>query len=531
MTTLTPRTFLQERLAFFGRVGFVISSCFLVVFNLADRLSAEARSAGQMLTNRSNQFHLGLSLVFLAMWLGCRTTGRSARALAVIESVGVWLAALSCILPVWWSDLNRVHAMFLEVTQILVFRAVVVPSTARRTAWLGAGVVLAVTLTVWGFHQQRSEVRLDILKPTLEAMLFCSIAAVLATLTSRVIYGLRQDVRAARQLGQYTLQEKLGEGGMGIVFRAQHAMLRRPTAVKLLPPERAGESSVRRFEREVQITSRLTHPNTVSIYDYGRTPDGIFYYAMELLDGMNLAQVVAEDGPQPPARVIHILRQVCAALTEAHSVGLVHRDIKPANIMLCERWGAADVVKVVDFGLVKDVALSDSAVSIENMVAGTPQCISPEAIRDPGTVGPAADLYAVGAVGYYLVTGRPVFEGTTVLEMLGQHLEREPVPPSQRLGRFVPPALESVILGCLRKDPGQRPSDAESLSAAFASALGGGPPWSAADARGWWSRRGSRRASSAPATVAPVGMTDASSTLHEGSDFPVVVRERLGRVT
>jgi eukaryotic-like serine/threonine-protein kinase len=522
MATLTPRAFLQERLAFFGRVGFLFSISFLAVFNLADMLGANHPSAGQMLTNRSNQFHLGLSLVLLAIWLGCRTTERSPRALAVIESGGVWLAALACILPVWWSDLDRVHAMFLEVTQILVARAVIVPSTAKRTAWLGAGVVLPVTLMAWGFHQRSSAGFLEILKPTLKATLFCSMAVVLATLTSRVIYGLRQEVRKARQLGQYTLQEKLGEGGMGIVFRAQHAMLRRPTAVKFLPPDRAGESSIRRFEREVQITSRLTHPNTVSVYDYGRTPDGIFYYAMEFLDGVNLAQLVAEDGPQPPARVVHILRQVCGALTEAHGVGLIHRDIKPANVILCERWGAADVVKVVDFGLVKDLGGSDSSSSIENMV-GTPQYISPEAVHTPEKVGPAADLYAVGAVGYFLITGRPLFESATLVDMLSQHLDRQPVPPSARLGRAVPPKLESVILQCLQKDPARRPARADVLGAALEAALDDTGPWTPEDAHSWWDRWRARPRSPAGTIATPVNLTDAP-TLLPGDEFPAVIR-------
>ena len=185
-------------------------------------------------------------------------------------------------------------------------------------------------------------------------------------------------MREARRLGPYTLVEKIGEGGMGAVYRASHALLRRPTAIKILPPQRAGEMDLARFEREVQMTSQLTSPHTVSVYDYGRTPDGLFYYAMEFLDGIDLEELVRRDGPMPPGRVVHVLRQVCEALGEAHRAGLIHRDVKPANILLCERGGRFDVAKVVDFGLVKSVSGSDPGVTLENTVPGTPHYMAPE---------------------------------------------------------------------------------------------------------------------------------------------------------
>ena len=219
----------------------------------------------------------------------------------------------------------------------------------------------------------------------------------------------------ARQLGQYRLEEKLGAGAMGVVYKGRHAMLRRPTAIKLLNVDRVDEAATQRFEREVQITCNLNNPHTIAIYDYGRTPEGVFYYAMEYLDGINLQSLVEQDGPQPEGRVASILRQVCASLYEAHSQGLVHRDIKPANLMLNRRGGEPDVVKVLDFGLVK--ALDDRQL-VGSEMSGTPLYMSPESIQTPELVDARSDLYALGAVGYFLLTGETAFHARTLAEPL-----------------------------------------------------------------------------------------------------------------
>ena len=243
-----------------------------------------------------------------------------------------------------------------------------------------------------------------------------------------------------------------------------HAMLHRPTAVKLLGHDKTTEQTLARFEREVQMTSRLNHPNTIAIYDYGRTPEGIFYYAMEYLEGINLEDLVRKHGPQPEGRVIYILQQVCGSLAEAHTIGLIHRDIKPANIILTERGGLYDFAKLLDFGLVKAVdSKKDSSLTSAGSMTGTPLYMAPEAIQHDQIDG-RSDLYALGAVGYYLLTGTPVFDGSHVLEILKKHVDQVPDPPSRRLGKPVSAELEAVLLKCLAKNSSDRQQSAIELA-------------------------------------------------------------------
>ena len=316
------------------------------------------------------------------------------------------------------------------------------------------------------------------------------LAAIGGAIANLAVQRLRAKVNEAQQLGQYTLGSKIGEGGMGEVYRARHAMLKRPTAIKLLRADQVDRERLARFEREVQLTSRLAHHNTVAIYDYGISPDGAFYYAMEYVDGFNLNEAVQRSGAMDPRRVVHLLRQACGSLAEAHGSGIVHRDIKPANLMISQRPGMHDHLKVLDFGLVKHVAgESDVDVTRAGNIVGTPRYGSPEAFRSPDAVDARSDLYSLGAVGYFMVTGRHVFDGETMVELVNKHLTAEPVPPSERLGRPVPPALERLLLACLSKDPAKRPIDALTMGDLL-DRVEGVETWTRADAERWWQQYG-----------------------------------------
>jgi eukaryotic-like serine/threonine-protein kinase len=388
-------------------------------------------------------------------------------------------------------------APILFLALVLVLRAALIPSPPVRTLVVGAVASLPVTWTTYVLSARDPQLPAPFTPALLTggALVWCVGLSGVTALVSSVIYGLHRQVESAKKLGQYVLGELIGEGGMGAVYHAQHAMLRRPTAVKLLSAERAGPESIQRFEREVRLTARLTHPNTVAIYDYGRTPDGVFYYAMEYLDGLSLEQLVERYGPQPAGRVIHILLQATGALAEAHGLGLIHRDIKPANILFCERGGAPDTVKLVDFGLVKNLAPSENPeLTHAGAITGTPLYLAPESILDPAGVDHRVDLYALGGVGYFLLTGQPPFLGRSVLEICGHHLHTAPEPPSERLGERLPADLEALVLRCLAKKPEDRPRDAQALHDALLECQEASP-WSLAEARAFWQQF---RASSAP---------------------------------
>jgi hypothetical protein len=319
------------------------------------------------------------------------------------------------------------------------------------------------------------------------ALLFSTAAAVWGV---RTIGLLRQQAYEAQQIGQYRLKRLLGRGGMGEVHLAEHVLLRRPCAIKLIAPAKAGDpQALARFEREVQATAKLTHWNTIEIYDYGRTAEGIFYYVMEYLPGMTLQQVVEMHGPLPPDRVIHLIMQACDALQEAHDHGLVHRDIKPANIFSAQRGGVYDVVKILDFGLVRHqyAQKEDLELTQEGIITGSPLFMSPEQASGE-TPDARSDLYSLGVTAYYLLTGQVPFEADKPIKVILAHAQK-PVPPMASRGVSVPADLEAVIMKCLEKAPGKRFDSAAALREALNLCRDAGQ-WTRDDAADWWSGHG-----------------------------------------
>jgi serine/threonine protein kinase len=330
-------------------------------------------------------------------------------------------------------------------------------------------------------------------------------------MVERLQAAARTSALAARRLGQYALVQEIGRGANGTVYRARHSLLRRPVAIKLLSPDMTNATNRARFEHEVQMTSQLTHPNTVAIYDYGHTPEGLFYFAMEYLGGIDLDQLVRQFGPQPDGRVIHILRQVCGSLSEAHRIGLIHRDVKPANIYLTRRGGVCDLVKVLDFGLVKAVHAGAKSGMKANAVVGTPHFMSPEAVENPEATDGRSDLYSLGAVGYWLLTGKTVFDHDNIEELLVSQVNELPSHPAKRLDKPPSADLADLIMACLAKQPAQRPPSAEALDQALAECAAAGT-WTPLDAERWWQAHASAVEALPAATMAEKTLVIASRT-------------------
>jgi hypothetical protein len=480
------RALLQTRLmVVFGVLGLL--ACFYAVSHfLVAQLTSTAQHIPWLVPGRTFAIGVGMGLV---AWR-CRLRPRSLFELRALDAL---TTAVTCWVTAWsLTDVaprNEASvSIVLGTTYVLLARAAFLPSSGWRTLAVGvlslvpSGVIATrLRLEAFGLLARPEEWAHE------ASLVFRNMAvtAFLASLTSHVIYGLRQRVRDNARIGQYLLREKIGEGGMGVVYRATHAVLRRDTAVKVLLPSRVGELSVVRFEREVKLTALLTHPSTVAIYDYGRTPDGVFYYAMEYLEGGDLERLVEYAGPLPPARVVWVLDQLCRALAEAHALGLIHRDVKPSNVLLCERGGEGDVAKILDFGLVKNLrAEGDAARTHDGMLTGTPLYISPESISAPEKVETRSDIYSLGALGYFLLVGAPVFEGKSVVEVCAAHLLTPPPRPSAR-SLAVTPELDAVILRCLEKQPADRFEGALALRGAL-EACRFAEPWGAAEAAVWW---------------------------------------------
>ncbi|HET6348657.1 MAG TPA: serine/threonine-protein kinase [Candidatus Krumholzibacteria bacterium] len=440
---------------------------------------------------------LAAAVVSAIVWWAAKNPKFSA---ARIHTTGLIYEVLLCAIVATISFWQYYHSTGLIqnltwVPAIVIMFPLIMPGPPRRMllAAIASGAtspLALVVLTVTG----KAKVNGD---GFISAVVSSSFAVVFAYLGARVIYRLGREVAIARALGSYQLEEKLGEGGMGEVWRATHRMLARPAAVKLIRPDLAGSTSAgvseearKRFEREARAIASLRSPHTVNLFDYGVSNDGAFYYAMELLDGLDADSLVRRFGPVPAERAVHLLRQVCHSLAEAEARGLVHRDIKPSNIFVCRYGEDHDFVKVLDFGIVKtrhDTAGEGSTLTRETVIHGTPAFMAPEQALGGNAIDGRADLYSLGCVAFWLLTGELVFTADTQSALLLQHIQTPPSAPSTRTELPVPGALDQIVLSCLAKNPADRPQSARDLSRRLDTVTGTGV-WNEDRSREWWDR-------------------------------------------
>jgi serine/threonine-protein kinase len=445
---------------------------------------------------------VGLGVYAVVRWGGMSSATKLKLGLAfeVVGSLGIALAEyqeiISAVRYVGMEGLSDAGSFGLSWVSVWVMLFTVVVPTPPRRAVAAAALSVATVPVAFGYYSAVGITTVSLGPPEFFFALVFPYVIVLgmAGIAARVVFGLGTEVRRARELGSYRLTDRLGAGGMGEVWRAEHRLLARPAAVKLIRPEKLGVTdpelrrvSLLRFEREAQTTASLRCPHTVELYDFGIADDGTFYYVMELLDGFDLETLVTRFGPLPPERIVYLLRQICHSLGEAHDVGLIHRDVKPANVFSCRLGRETDWVKVLDFGMVKRHGpdeVGDAKLTAEHVVGGTPGYMAPEqAVGDP--VDGRADLYALGCVAYWLLTGEQVFGGRTPVETMMQHVNATPVPPSRRTELSIPPDLEAAVMACLAKRPDERPQTADELARRLA-AIRLARPWDEERARAWW---------------------------------------------
>jgi serine/threonine protein kinase len=492
--------FIQERIALFAKLMALIALVFFIV-------SVTTGVAFDMpfemyLTGQGAIAHMAGLAVLTAVWILCRWGRFSLLTLEVIDA-----AALvgSCTAWAFFIDpafAQSVHVAVISVTMTMLARAIAVPSTQSRTLRLSLLATAPTVIVLLGWLDTvRARTGGDPFGAygpwltVLYQVLILGAVSAMATVTSRIIYDLRRSVREATELGQYLLEEKLGAGGMGEVWRARHRFLVRAAAIKLIRPELLDSSRgdpelpLRRFEREAMATAALRSPHTVQLYDFGQAEDGTLFYVMELLLGIDLEKLVSRFGPVPAERAVHVLKQVCHSLEEAHQNGLTHRDIKPANIFVSGTGTELDFVKVLDFGLVRlrpEHAGDQIRLSADRPIGGTPAYTAPEIARGQPSYDHRIDLYAVGCVGYWLLTGKLVFEGESMMNMLIDHAHTSPPPPGSRTDQPIPPELEQIIMDCLAKDPADRPASAGVLAERLA-ACPLPQKWTRERAERWWS--------------------------------------------
>ena len=445
---------------------------------------------------------VSIAVALVVFWL----TTRSAFSPKTLMNIGVMfeiVGSFGIAMASYWGvyrglEYQPEHLDISGISWVAVWMllfTIVVPMHPRRALLAAIAsassvpIVMALTMKYGGTS--------IVLTPTmffLALVLPYIVVVIMAYAGARVVYQLGSDVSRARELGSYRLVKRLGQGGMGEVWRAEHRMLARPAAIKLVLPEMLGDTAgespeviLKRFEREAQATAQMHSPHTINVYDFGISGEGTFYYVMELLDGFDLEMFVRQFGPVPPERMIHFLRQACDSLGEAHEAGLIHRDVKPANMFVCRYGRQVDFIKVLDFGLVKprhDTGESDLKLTAENFQGGTPAYIAPEQVLT-GSVDARTDIYCLGCVAYWLLTGQLVFKGETALQTLIHHVQTQPVPPSRRTELEIPASLDDAILSCLEKDPDKRPQNVDVLSELLGSCAMRAP-WTKERAHEWW---------------------------------------------
>jgi len=449
----------------------------------------------------------GLALSLLLLVVTPRLGRRSEVQLFLGSAFLVVTALLFGLMEYWVPAFDRAPATFIGVAILAV--SAILPNTAGRT--LAVGLLAATMAPLAVIVSQLRGVRVEATWFQYFVVFLPNyLCALLAVIPAQIIRQLGQQVRKAREVGSYRLEEMLGKGGMGEVYKASHQLLARPAAVKLIRPEVLGAAEPgraqvirERFSREAKATASLRSPHTISLYDFGVAQDGTYFFVMELLDGLDLESLVERFGPVPPGRAVHLLVQACESLEEAHQLGLIHRDVKPSNIFACRMGLAVDFVKVLDFGLVAQQGESkspDARLTAPDHTAGTPAYMAPEAILGQGPLDHRADIYALGCVAYWLVTGHLVFEAPTALEQLVRHAHNVPVPPSRHSELPIPPAFDQVILDCLAKQPAERPQSAGELARRLRAIVPEEEGWTEARAQLWWQRH--RPESARPAPIA-----------------------------
>ncbi len=477
--------YLFDLLVFLGTEAF---------YSLTDRAIPEGvtRVAGFAWVN------FGSALMSAGLFWAAKSPRISATRLHTITLIyEVAICFISAMLTFWLSYLDTGLIPNLTwVPAIVIMFPLIMPGPPRRMT-LAAVIAGAMAPLALLLLDVTGRVRVEDGNGYAPALAGSIFAIAVAYMGSRVIYGLGREVAKARAMGSYQLEERLGQGGMGEVWRAKHRLLARTAAIKLIRPTLAdsagggvSEQARQRFEREAQAIARLRSPHTVDLFDFGIADDGAFYYAMELLEGLDADALVRRFGPVPAERAVYLLRQICHSLSEAESCGLVHRDVKPSNIFLCRYGEDYDFVKVLDFGIVKtshDGPDMPTALTGENMIQGTPAFMSPEQALGTANIDGRADIYSVGCVAYWLLTGQLVFVADTPTAMLMQHIQSAPPPPSSRSEMVISPSLDRVVLSCLAKDPAQRPQSAKELSRRLAE-IDIESTWTEERRSEWWQK-------------------------------------------